>query len=136
MDAEENETYLQGEGVDLDRGKGRRFSLTLPVEYCPPGRLKGSPGITENIGGDGMRLSLNEEVEVGQNMALSLFIDDGLDFQTVDLLVEVVGTAPGSETGRERRTEVRYLDIAEESMGRLRKFLHSLESMNVPLHLP
>ena len=134
MKAEEEINHHSG-AVDSIGWRGRRFPLILPVEYCPPGRLKSCPGITENIGEDGMLLSLNEAVEVGQNMALSLFIDDGLDFRMVEVFVEVVGMAPGSGTRKEHRAEVKFVEMAEESMSHLKKILRSLDGTDIPLHL-
>ncbi len=111
--------------VNFERRKYPRFSLDLPVEYWE--NDSGShPSRTGNVGEGGILLYLPEELEIGKNLRMRLFIDTGLDFISIEALVEVVWKGlPIGDMG-EHRVGVKFIDISERDMANLRNFLNSL----------
>ncbi len=64
----------------FERREYPRFPIKLTVEYCPFEKFKSSPAFTENIGEGGLLLNTREELELGDYLLLSLFIDSGIDY--------------------------------------------------------
>ena len=115
--------------VNFERRKHPRFSLDLPVEYWQIDNSKGHPSRTGNIGEGGILLYLPEEIEIGKNLRLRLFIDSGLDFISIEALVEVVWKGlPFGDKG-EHRIGVKFIDISEKDMANLKNFLTSLTDL-------
>ena len=116
--------------VNFERRKYPRFSLDLPVEYWESD--SGSyPSRTGNVSEGGILLYLPEELEIGKNLRLRLFIDTCLDFISIEALVEVFWKGfPIGDKG-EHRVGVKFIDISEKGMANLRNFLNSLVDLEV-----
>jgi len=115
--------------VNFERRKHPRFSLDLPVEYWQTDNSKSHPSQTGNISEGGILLYLPEEIEIGKNLRLRLFIDSGLDFISIEALVEVAWKGlPFGDKG-EYQIGVKFIDISEKDMANLKKFLTSLTDL-------
>ena len=116
--------------VNFERRNHPRFSLDLPVEYWESGS-RSHPSRTGNVGEGGILPYLPEEIEIGKNLRLRLFIDTGLNFISIEALVEVVWKGlPFGDKG-EHRIGVKFIDISEKNMANLRNFLNSLVDLRV-----
>ena len=80
MEKERSEKDLRFGTVNFERRKHPRFSLNLPVEYWQTVDSKSHPGRTKDISEGGILLYLPEEIEIGKNLRLKLFIDSGFNF--------------------------------------------------------
>ena len=115
--------------VNFERRKHPRLSVHLPVEYWQTDNSKSHPSRTGNVSEGGILLYLPEEIEIGKNLGLRLFIDSGLDFISIEALVEVVWKElPFGDKG-EHRIGVKFIDISEKDMADLRSFLTSLRDL-------
>jgi c-di-GMP-binding flagellar brake protein YcgR len=114
--------------VNFERRKYPRFSLDLPVEYWESDS-ESHPSRTGNVSEGGILLYLPEELEIGKNLRMRLFIDTGLDFISIEALVEVVWKGfPIGDKG-EHRIGVKFIDISEKDMANLKNFLNSLTNL-------
>ena len=117
--------------VNFERRKHPRFSLDLPVEYWESDNSRSHPSRTGNVGEGGILLYLPEEIEIGKNFRLRLFIDTGPDFISIEALVEVVWKGLSFGDKGEHRIGVKFIDISEKDMANLRNFLNSLVDLRV-----
>jgi hypothetical protein len=102
----------------------------LPVEYWESDS-ESHPSRTGNVRERGILLYLPEELEIGKNLRLKLFIDTGLDFFPIEALAEVVWKGfPIGDKG-EHRIGVKFIDISEKDIANLRNFLNSLVDLRV-----
>ena len=123
------------EGSDKDRHFGTvnfekrnhpRYSVNLPVEYWPTVDSKRHLGRTGDMGENGIMLYVREEIDIGQNLRLRLFIDSGFTFIPIEALGEVVWkTLPSGQT-EEHQIGMKLIDISERDMVNLNNFLNSL----------
>jgi len=124
--------------VNFEKRKHPRFSIDLPVEYWKVADGGSHPGHTGNISEGGLLLYLPEQIEIGQNLKLRLYIDSGLDFISIEALAEVVWKdLRGGEKG-EYRSGVKFMDISPKNMENLKNFLNSLMDLksSSPLDIP
>jgi len=138
MEKERSEKDLRFGTVNFERRKHPRFSLNLPVEYWQTVDSKSHPGRTKDISEGGILLYLPEEIEIGKNLRLKLFIDSGFDFISIEALVEVVWKELSWGDNEEHRIGVKFIDISEKDMANLKKFLNCLMDLknNPNLDLP
>jgi hypothetical protein len=117
--------------VNFERRKHPRFSLNLPVEYWPADESKSHPSRAGNVSEGGMLLYCPEEIEIGKNLRLRLFIDSGLDFFAIDAFAEVVwADLPFGDEG-EHRIGLKFNDISEKDVAHLKTFLNSLMDLRI-----
>lgn len=117
--------------VNFEKRKHSRFALNLPVEYWEVDKSKSHPSRAGNVSEGGMLLFCPEEIEIGKNLGLRLFIDSGLDFIAIDAFVEVVwADLPFGDKG-EHRIGVKFTDISEKDVGHLKTFLDSLMDLRI-----
>ncbi len=116
--------------VNFERRRHPRFSLDLPVEYWQSDSAS-HPSRTGNLSEGGILLYLPEEIEIGKNLRLRLFIDSGLDFISIEALVEVVWKGLPFGDKREHRIGVKFIDISEKDLANLRNFLDSLADLRM-----
>ena len=138
MDKEGSEKDPRFGTVNIERRSHPRSSLNLPVEYWQTVDSKSHLGRTGNISEDGILLYLREEIEIGKNIRLRLFINSGLDFISIEALVEVVWKSlPLGDKG-EHRIGVKFIEISEKDMANLKSFLNSLMDLtnNPKLDIP
>jgi c-di-GMP-binding flagellar brake protein YcgR len=80
-----------------------------------------------NASEGGLLIYFPEQMEIGQHLKLKLFFPSGHDLNTIEALVEVVwmDIQVGKDWG-EYRTGVRFVDISQESLDKLKNFMRSL----------
>ncbi len=114
--------------VNFERRRYPRINVDLPIEYARSDPvLKNGRAINASEGG--LLVYLPEQMEMGQHLKLKLFFSSGYDLNTIEALVEVVwmDIHLGKNWG-EYRTGVRFVDISQESLEKLKNFLRSLSS--------
>jgi c-di-GMP-binding flagellar brake protein YcgR len=75
----------------------------------------------------GLLIYFPEKMKMGQHLKLKLFFTSGVDLKSIEALVEVVwmDIDLGKDWG-EYRAGVRFVDISQESMGKLKNFMKDL----------
>ena len=121
--------------VNFERRKHPRLSVHLPVEYWQTDNPKSHPCRTGDVSEGGILLYLPEEIEIGKNLRLRLFIDSGLDFISIEALVEVVWKDLSFGDKGDHRIGVKFTDISEKDMANLKHFLTSLMDLRVKPNL-
>jgi c-di-GMP-binding flagellar brake protein YcgR len=128
--------------VNFERRKHPRCSIDLPVEYGWIGSFKNRPGRTGDLSEGGLLLYLPEEIEVGQDLWLKLFMGTERELKSIEATVQVVWRDfLGAEKNEFRRVGVKIMDISPEDMGKLENFLRTLiirkatPALNIPPRL-
>ena len=130
---EEKEATAHFGTVHFEKRKTPRFSLDLPVEYWPINSSKNYPARTGNISEGGVLVYLPEQIEIGRKLRLRLFIDSGVDFISIEAVVQVAWSDLHTGKDGDYRTGVKFVDISEQDMRNLQNFLNSLiELKNSP----
>ncbi len=126
MKTEGKNTKLRYGTVNFERRKYPRINVDLPIEYARSD-LVVKHGRAINSSEGGLLIYFPEQMEIGQHLKLKLFFPSGYDLNTIEALVEVVwmDIDLGKDWG-EYRTGVRFVDISEESLDRLKNFMRSL----------
>ena len=112
--------------VNFERRKYPRFNVDLPVEY---GRTELSIRNNRafNVSEGGLLLYLPEPVEVGELLALKLFLPSDSKLQTTEILVQVVWVDIHLEKEwGDYRTGVRFADISLDDLNKIKNFLRNL----------
>ena len=124
--------------VNFERRSHPRYSLNLPVEYWQTVDPKTHLGRTGDISEGGILLYLRDEIEIGKNLSLRLFIDSGFDFISIEALVQAVWKELPCGDNGEHRIGVKFIDISEKDMANLKNFLNSLMDLqnNPKLDIP
>jgi c-di-GMP-binding flagellar brake protein YcgR len=135
MEKEERETNPLFRLVNVERRRHPRFSIDLPVEYWQINNCKSRPSRTVDVSEGGLLVHLSEQLEVGQNLRLNLFIDSGPDLDSIEALVQVVWKDIHGGKDGDFRTGVKFADISAEDMGKLKNFLNALMNLQVPSEL-
>jgi c-di-GMP-binding flagellar brake protein YcgR len=117
--------------VNFERRKHPRFSLDLPVEYWEGDNSRSHPSRTGNVSEGGILLYLPQEIEIAKNLRLKLFIDSGIDFISIEALVEVVWKDLPFGGKGEHRIGVKFVDISEKDMSILKNFLNTLMDLRM-----
>ncbi len=113
--------------VNFEKRKHPRFSVDLPVEYNKIGSPLKLNGKAMNISQGGLLLYFSEPLQIGQYLALKLFLSPGLALSTIETIAEVTWTDISvDETWEYYRTGVKFLDISPEDFSKLKKFLLGL----------
>ena len=133
MEKEGSEQNSRFGTLNFERRNHLRCSVSLPVEYWQTVDSKSQLGRTGDISEGGILLYLPEEIEVGKNLILRLFIDSGVTFNSIEALVEVVWKSLSCGDNGEHQIGVRLVDISEKDMANLKNFMNSLmDSKNSP----
>ena len=125
MKAEEKGIKSRYGTVNFEKRKHPRFSVDLPIEYSRADVSDG--GRAKNASEGGLLLYLPEQIERGNHLRLKLFFTMGSELNAIETLVEVVWVDIhlGKDWG-DYRTGVRFVEISEEGLGKLKSFLESL----------
>jgi len=129
MKTEEKDTKPRTGIVNLERRKYPRFSVNLPVEYYQINSSISHTGRALNASEAGLLIYFPELMEIGQHLKLKLFFTSGSKMNTIETLVQVVWIDIHLGEGwGDYRTAVRFVDISQEDLERLKNFLRSLSS--------
>jgi len=129
MKTEEKDTKPRTGIVNFERRKYPRFSVDLPVEYYQINSSISHTGRALNASEGGLLIYFPELMEIGQHLKLTLFFTSGSKMNTIETLVQVlwIDIHLGGGWG-DYRTAVRFVDISQEDLDRLKNFLRSLSS--------
>jgi c-di-GMP-binding flagellar brake protein YcgR len=115
--------------VNFERRKYPRFSVDLPVEYYQINSSISHTGRALNASEGGLLIYFRELMQIGQHLKLKLFFTSGSKMNTIETLVQVVWIDIHLGEGwRDYRTGVRFVDISQEDLDRLKNLLRSLSS--------
>jgi c-di-GMP-binding flagellar brake protein YcgR len=129
MKTEEKDTKPRTGIVNFERRKYPRFSVNLPVEYYQINSSISHTGRALNASEGGLLIYFPELMEIGQHLKLKLFFTSGSKMNTIETLVQVVWIDIHLGEGwGDYRTGVRFVDISQEDLERLKNFLRSLSS--------
>jgi c-di-GMP-binding flagellar brake protein YcgR len=129
MKTEEKDTKPRTGIVNLERRKYPRFSVNLPVEYYQINSSISHTGRALNASEGGLQIYFPELMEIGQHLKLKLFFTSDSKMNTIETLAQVVWIDIYlSEGWGDYRTGVRFVDISQEDLERLKNFLRSLSS--------
>jgi c-di-GMP-binding flagellar brake protein YcgR len=129
MKTEEKDTKPRTGIVNLEKRKYPRFSVNLPVEYYQINSSISHTGRALNASEGGLLIYFPELMEIGQHLKLKLFFTSDSKMNTIETLAQVVWIDIYlSEGWGDYRTGVRFVDISQEDLERLKNFLRSLSS--------
>ena len=112
-----------------ERRKYPRFNVDLPIEYFRIDSSISYTGRAINVSENGLLIYFPERMETSQYLKLKLFFILGSDLNTIEVLAEVVWRDIHlGEKWEGYRTGVRFVDISQEDLDRLKNFLRSLSS--------
>jgi len=129
MGKEEKEIEPRFGIVNFERRIHPRFAVDLPIEYWKIRGFKSCPSRATNVSEGGLLVLLSEQLEIGQNLRLNLFVDAGPDLNCIEAVVQVVWKDIHLGKDGEYRTGVKFLDISAEDMDELKRFLNSLTNL-------
>ena len=121
------EREKSGFGVaNFERRKNPRFLLNCPVEYWQVENSKNRIGRTGDISEGGLLLFLPDEMDIGQQIEMKLFIGDLVELKPIEVLVQVVWKDLYLEGDDDYRMGVKFIDISPQDLDKLRLFLETL----------
>ena len=113
--------------VNLERRRYRRFTVKLPIEYYRADSPMNQTGQTFDASEGGLQILFPDRMEIGQALKLKLFFSSESQLNAIAMLVEVVWVnADLAEGEKGYRSGVRFVDIAQEEMTKLKDFLAAL----------
>ncbi len=132
MGKEERESKPHFGTVNFERRRRPRLSAALPVEYWQSDNPTSHHGRTADIGEGWLLLYISEEIEIGQNLRVKLFLDPGPKLKTIEAQARIVWK--DFRLGKEGyyRIGVRFVNISSEDMEKLRSFLNNPMNAKIP----
>ncbi len=113
--------------INFEKRKHPKFSVDLPVEYYKIGSPVQHNGRAMNASQGGLLLYFSEPLQIGQYLRLKLFLSSHSTWNAVETIAVVVWTdIPLDESWEYYRTGVRFIDISQENMSKLKTFLFHL----------
>lgn len=112
---------------NLEKRKHHRLSIDLPIEYTRRDWVVRQDRVINGSEG-GLLVHFSEPMEVGQYLRIKLFFPSRSVFNVIQMVTQVVwmDVLPRKDRGG-YRTGVKYVDIAKDDLGNLKKFLGILE---------
>ncbi len=111
---------------ELEKRVHPRFLLNLPVEYYPIDTRGGGHGHTLNASQGGLMVCLRELFQKGQNLFLRIYFSSGADLFAIASQAEVMWADQKMEEDGTYRYGVKFVDISEGDLAKLKTFLHGL----------
>jgi len=113
--------------ANIERRKYRRAPVRLPVEYYRTDSPINQNGQALDASEGGLQILFQEQMEMGQNLKLKLFFSSGTEVNAIEMLAEVVWMNTDlAEDEKQYRTGVKFTNISQEDMTKLRNFVVSL----------
>jgi c-di-GMP-binding flagellar brake protein YcgR len=109
--------------ANFERRTYRRFPMRLPIEYYRANSPVNRTGHALDASEGGLQILFPEQVEVGQNLKVTLFFSSESGLNTIEMVVEVVWiNAQADEGEKHYRSGVRFTNISLEDMTKLKEF--------------
>ena len=124
------------EAADFERTEHPRIAVHLPLEYWRSGETGTRVGCTGAISEGGGFIHLPEEMELGQEMGLRLFVDPASGFLSIKARARVIWKRRDAKQERDRRIGVRFVEISPKDMRNLKSFLARLAHLRIPPEIP
>ena len=118
--------------ANFERRRHPRFAVDLPIEYWKINTLKSCPSRATNVCEGGLLVHLSEQLEIGQNLRLNLFVDAGPELSSIEALVQVVWKDLHLGKDGEYRTGVKFINISGQDLDTLKRFLENLMNLKSP----
>jgi len=113
--------------IDFEKRGYPRIKVRLPIEYRRVDSATKQSARTGNVSQGGFGIFFPERLAIGEQLKVKLFLSYGPSLVTIDALVEIVWMdMEAAEGSGEYRSGVKFLDISEEAMSKLRVFLEDL----------
>jgi c-di-GMP-binding flagellar brake protein YcgR len=113
--------------IDFERRGYPRVKVRLPIEYRRVHFATKQSARAGNVGEGGFGIFFPERLEIGEQLKVKLFLSSGPRLVTIDALVEVVWMdMEAVESSGEYRSGVKFIDISEEAVAKLKAFLQGL----------
>ncbi|MGA2316737.1 MAG: PilZ domain-containing protein [Thermodesulfobacteriota bacterium] len=124
---EKQETKSHVGVANLERRRHPRFSIDLPIEYHLIPSSLSHTGRALNASEGGLLVYLSQQIEIGQHLKIKLFFASGSHLNSIEILTEVVWVDIhlGKDWG-DYRCGVKFMEISQEDLNRLKIFLRSL----------
>lgn len=124
---EKQETKSHVGVANLERRRHPRFSIDLPIEYHLIPSSLSHTGRALNASEGGLLVYLSQQIEIGQHLKIKLFFASGSHLNSIEILTEVVWVDIhlGKDWG-DYRCGVKFMEISQEDLNRLKFFLRSL----------
>ena len=112
--------------LDLERRKHPRFKINLPLDYYRVDTPASQTGRTENASEGGLEIYFPEKMQIGERLKLRLFFSSSKeDLKAIEVFAEVVWIDILAGDG-EYRSGVKFVDISQDDLQKLKAFLESL----------
>jgi len=113
--------------IDFERRGYPRVKVRLPIEYRRVDSATKQSARTGNVSEGGFGIFFPERLEISEQLKVKLFLSSGPDLVAIDALVEVVWMdMEAVESSGEYRSGVKFIDISEEAVTKLKAFLQDL----------
>jgi len=124
---EKQETKSHVGVANLERRRHPRFLIDLPIEYHLIPSSLSHTGRALNASEGGLLVYLSQQIEIGQHLKIKLFFASGSHLNSIEILTEVVWVDIhlGKDWG-DYRCGVKFMEISQEDLNRLKIFLRSL----------
>lgn len=120
---------MKEENVYVENRAHPRFSVTLPIEYWPVDSFKNHTGHTVNVSEDGLLIHVPEQLKIGNNLRLKIFLSVNPSMNFIEALVKVVWEERNLAKEGGYRIGTKYVGISPEDMNKLKSFPNKLPSI-------
>jgi len=107
----------------FERRRDPRFLVELPVEYRRANDSRIRPGHTVDFSGNGLMVSISEQIEVGEKLEMKIFFSSGSSLITIAASVEIAWVDTEAKEDGYYRFGVSFVDISPADRERLKGFL-------------
>ena len=127
METEERETKSHSEIAVSEKRRHPRVDLDLTIEYYRTNSRFSHSGRLMNASEGGLLIYFPEQMEIGERLKLKLFRMLGPAVNSIGPLGEVVWVDPHlDETWLDYQSGVKFIEISQEDLKRLKHFFSSL----------
>ena len=134
METEERVTKSHSGALHSEKRRHPRVDLDLTIEYYRTNSRFSHSGRLMNASEGGLLIYFPEQVEIGERLKLKLFRMLGPAVNTIGPLGEVVWVDPHlDETWLDYQSGVKFIEISQEDLKRLKHFFDSLSQRPLSL---
>jgi c-di-GMP-binding flagellar brake protein YcgR len=115
--------------ANFERRQHPRFLINLPVEYSRLDQSGNRPAQTADVSEGGLLLHVSDELDIGQGLKITLFIDSGSGLKPIKAKGKVVWKDYQFGKDGSHRVGVNFLEIKPEHQKTLKNFLSNLSQI-------